>query len=213
LIPVFTVRYARSKKRADPNRADDPLDLVVLELRPEIGDQLAAFMQFVTLSDLALDPDTLKDGRYLVVSYPEFRVEKDEMDQNIVAEILPYFTGLYDPERKPVPNISPADHLVFDVHSVDETGCAGDSLDLDKTHGISGSGVWRILDEDQPIAFLDCRKAKLAAIITDRSDPDLMGPVQYLRGTKIKRAINLIYEGWQDLRPAIEAAIPVRFVL
>ena len=39
-----------------------------------------------------------------------------------------------------------------------------------------------------------------------------MGPVQYLRGAKIKRAINFIYEGWPELRSAIESAIPVRFV-
>lgn len=64
-------------------------------MRPDIADQLAAFMRFATLSDVALDPDTLKDGRYLVVGYPGFRVEKDEMDQTIVAQFMPYFTGLY----------------------------------------------------------------------------------------------------------------------
>jgi hypothetical protein len=212
LIPVITVRYARSKIRTDPNREDDPLDLAVLELRPDIADQLSAFMRFVTLSDLALDPVKLKDGRYLVVGYPGFRVEKYEMDQTIVAQVLPYFTGLHDLERNPALDISPADHLVFDVNRMDEAESAGDRLDLDETGGISGGGVWRILDEDHPIEALDWRWAKLAAIVTDRSIPEEMGPVQYLRGTKIKRAINLIDEGWEDLRPAIESAIPVRFV-
>src|SRR5262249_38836382 len=86
LIPVLTVRYVRSKKRADPNREDDPLDLAVLELRPEIADRLSAFMRFVTLSDLELDPDKLSDGRYLVLGYPGFRAEKDEMDQIVEAQ-------------------------------------------------------------------------------------------------------------------------------
>ena len=212
LIPVMTVCYARSKKRADPNREDDPLDLAVFELRPDVAEKLSAFMRFVTLSELELDPDKLKDGRYLVLGYPEFRAEKDEMDQTIVAQILPYFTGLYDMERDPAPNISPADHLVLDVNRRDEAGGAGDRLDLDQAHGISGGGMWRILDEDQPIESLDWRQAKLVGIITDRSVPKVMGPVQYLRGTKIKRVINFIYEGWPELRPAIEAAIPVRFV-
>ena len=212
LIPVMTVCYARSKKRADPNREDDPLDLAVFELRPDVAEKLSAFMRFVTLSELELDPDKLKDGRYLVLGYPEFRAEKDEMDQTIVAQILPYFTGLYDMERHPAPNISPADHLVLDVNRRDEAGGAGDRLDLDQAHGISGGGMWRILDEDQPIESLDWRQAKLVGIITDRSVPKVMGPVQYLRGTKIKRVINFIYEGWPELRPAIEAAIPVRFV-
>jgi hypothetical protein len=213
LIPVLTVSYARSRKRTDPNREDDPLDLAVYELRPDIADKLSAFMRFVTLSELELDPEKLKDGRYLVVGYPEFRAEKDEMDQTIVAQILPYFTGLYDMERDPAPNISSADHLVLDVNRMDEADGAGDRLDLDQTHGISGGGMWRILDEGQSIESLDWRRAKLAAIITDRSVPEVMGPVQYLRGTKIKRVINFIYEGWPELRPAIESAIPVRFVV
>jgi hypothetical protein len=115
-------------------------------------------------------------------------------------------------QRRPAPNISPTDHLVFDVNRMDQANGAGDKLDLDETGGISGGGVWRILDEDQPIDALDWRRAKLAAIITDRSVPEVMGLVQYLRGTKIKRVINLIHEGWEDLRPAIESAVPVEFV-
>ncbi len=213
LISVITVKYARSQKRTDPNRGDDPLDLAVFELRPDIADKLSAFMRFVALSELVLDPEKLTNGRYLVLGYPEFRAEKDEMDQTVVAQVLPYFTGLYDMERVPAANISPADHLVLDVNRTDEPASAGNRLDLDHTHGISGGGVWRVLDEDQPIEALNWRRAKLAAIVTDRSLPEVMGPVQYLRGTKIKRAINFIYEGWPGLRSAIEAAIPVRFVV
>jgi hypothetical protein len=212
LIPVITVNFARSKKQNDPNREDDPLDLAVYELRPDIADRLSVFMRFLTLNDLELDPDKLKDGQYLVVGYPAFRAEKDEMDETIVAEVLPYFTGLYDMERHPAPGISPADHLVLDVNPVDQPDGAADKLDLDETQGISGGGMWRILDEDQPIESLDWRQAKLVAIITDRSVPEVMGPVQFLRGTKIKRVINFIYTGWPQLRPAIEAAIPERFV-
>ena len=144
VIPVITIRYAGSKKRNEPNREDDPLDLAVLELRPDIADKLSAFMRFVTLSELELDPDKLKDGRYLALGYPEFRAEKDEMDQTIVAQILPYFTGLYDMERNPAPNISPADHLVLDVNRRDEAGGAGDRLDLDQCteSAVAGCGVF-----------------------------------------------------------------------
>jgi hypothetical protein len=115
-------------------------------------------------------------------------------------------------QRDPAPDFSPADHLVLGVNRMEEAGGDWDRLDLDVTHGISGGGMWRVLNEGQPIESLNWREAKLAAIITDRSDPDVMGPVQYLRGTKIKRVINLICEGWPALRPPIKSAIPVQFV-
>jgi len=212
LIPVITVRYCRSKKQTDINREDDPLDLAVLELRPDIADKLAASMRFVTLSELELDPEKLKDGRYLVIGYPEFRAEKDEMEQTIVAQVLPYFTGLYDMERVPAPNVTRADHIVLDVNRMDEAGGVWDRLNLDEAQGISGGGMWRVLDEDQPINSLDWRRAKLAAIVTDRSVPEVMGPVQYLRGTKIKHVIRFVYAGWPKLRSAIASVIPDRFV-
>ena len=60
--------------------------------------------------------------------------------------------------------------------------------------------MWRILDEAQPIELLDWRQAKLVAIVTDRSVPEVMGPVQYLRGTKIKHAIRCVYA---DLWPQL----------
>jgi hypothetical protein len=213
LLPVITVRYCRSKRQSDPNREDDPLDLAVLELRPDVADKLSATMRFVKLSELELDPEKLKDGKYLVNGYPHFRAEKDEMDQTIVAENMPYFTGLHDMSRFPSPNISPADHIVLGVNRTDDASGPWDRLDLDETHGISGGGMWRVLDEGEPIESLDWRKAKLVAIVTDRSDPEVMGPVQYLRGTKFKHAVKFIYEGWPELRPAVESAIPARFVV
>jgi hypothetical protein len=51
------------------------------------------------------------------------------------------------------------------------------------------------LVKDQPIESLDRREAKLVAIATDRSVPEVMGTVQYLGGTKIKRAVGFMSSG------------------
>jgi hypothetical protein len=212
LIPVFTERYCRSKKQTDPNREDDPLDLAVLELKHDIADKLAKFMRFIKLSDLELDPEKLKDGLYLVNGCPDFRAEIDEMEQTIVADNLPYFTGIYSAQHVLPSQISPGDHIVLEVNRIDAPGDECNRLDLDKAHGISGGGIWRVLDEGQPIDALDWRRAKLVAIVTDRSVPDIMGPVQYLRGTKIKHAVGFIHAGRPGLRSTVEAAIPSRFV-
>jgi len=208
LIQLAWLKGRLSPKEADPNREDDPIDMAVLELRPEVADKLAEFMRFVTLNELEVNPKKLQDGWYLVNGYSDFRAEKDEMEQIVDAQNLPYFTRLHDLERSPIPNVSRTDHVVLEVNRTDEAGGEWDRLDLDRTHGISGGGMWRVLDEGEPIQSLNWRQGRLVAIITDRSDPEVMGPVQYLRGTRMRHAIGLIYQGWPELRSAIVTAFP-----
>ena len=193
-----------------PDRDNDMLDLGIFELHPMTVERLSQFMRFVTLDQLGLDPAKLTDGIYLVLGYPQSGTDEDEMNQTIEAAILPYFTNLHDFSSGISVNYSPNDHLVLDVNRLDYPG--RDKINLDDIHGISGCGIWRILDENEPIQSLDWRKAKLVAIETDRSLPEVMGPIQYLRGTKIKRVINYIHTFWPELRPAIEDAIPIEFV-
>jgi hypothetical protein len=207
LLLVNWGRYCRSKKQEDPNREDDPINVAVLELTSDVAEKLSEFMRFLTLDDLQLDPDKLKDGLFLVNGFPDFRAEKDEMDETIVADNLPYISKLYDIERFPAPNLSLTDHLAVEVVPPYESAGFSCGLDLDKAQGISGGGMWRLLDDGQPIESLDWRKAKLVAIVTDRSDSNLAGPVQYLRGTKIKHVVRMIYHGWQHLQPIIRSTI------
>ena len=75
--------------------------MAVLELTRDVAEKLSTFMRFLTLDDLQLDPDKLKDGVFLVEGYPDFRAETDEMDETLVAQNMPYITGLYDIERFP----------------------------------------------------------------------------------------------------------------
>ena len=44
---------------------------------------------------------------------------------------------------------------------------------------MSGGGIWRLYDEDQPIQTLDWRKARLVGIITEGTDPDYEGTTDY----------------------------------
>jgi len=188
------------------------VDVAVLELTPDVADKLSSFMRFLTLEDLQLDPDKLKGGLYLVNGYPDFRAETDKMDETIVAQNMPYITGLYDIDQLPAPNFRPTDHIALEVVPPYESGGFSCGLDLDKCQGISGGGMWRMLDEGQPIESLDWRQVKLVAIVTDRYVPESVGSLQYLRGTKIKHAVRMIYHGWPDLRSSIVSAISTRFI-
>jgi hypothetical protein len=212
VLPLEGDRMVFSKVRTDPNREDDPVDMAVVELTSKVANKLSTYMRFLTLNDLLLDPVKLKDGSYLVNGYPDFRADRDEMDEIIVTQNLPFMTMLYDIDRSPAPNLNSIDHIALEVDPPYESGGVSYGLDLDKANGISGCGIWRMLDEGKPIESLDWRQAKLVAIVTDRSDPDSTEPLQYLRGTKIKHAIRMIWGGWPQLQAEIESAIPGRFV-
>jgi hypothetical protein len=211
LLPVGFERWVLSKPGSDPNRDDDRVDTAVLELQPSIAEKLASFMRFLTLNDLELDPDKLVGGVYLVNGYPDFRAERDEMDEVIVAQNLPYLTSLYDAEQSPASKINPVDHIAVEVHAPNSSGGLSDGLNLDTAVGISGGGIWRMLDDNEPIDSLDWRKSKLVGIVTDRSDPEHAGPIHYLRATKIKHVIRMIWFRWLELRSEIASVIPLRF--
>ena len=85
-LSAGTVKFLCSKPGMGPFRGDDPIDVAVVELSPEVAMKLSAFMRFLSLADLLLDPQIPQHGACLVNGLPDLRVEKDEMDETIIAQ-------------------------------------------------------------------------------------------------------------------------------
>jgi hypothetical protein len=211
-ISIGRVKLICSKPGMEPNRDDDPLDVAVVELSQEVMKELSGFMRFLTPDDLLLDPEQLKDGVYLVNGFPDSRVERDEMDETIDAVNLPYITDLHDSKGHPIPNFDPRDNVALEAHPPHDEDKMSFGIDLESSPGMSGGGIWRLLDEGQPIEKIDWRKAKLVGIVTERSRAEYTGPVPYIRGTKLREVIKLMLAGWRDLAPILAKSIPPRFV-
>ena len=211
-LSVGTVKFLCSKPGKDPFRSDDPIDVAVVELSTEVASKLAEFMRFLSPHDLLLDPQMLDHGTYLVNGFPDLRVEEDEMDERIIATNLPYFTHLHDPGQPPIPDFSPLNNIAVNARKPYQDGEMSFGVDIEYTEGMSGGGIWRLYDEDQPIEALDWRKAKLAGILTEGTDPAYEGSIGYFRGTKLRCVIKLFLAGWPHLAPALAKSIPPRFV-
>jgi hypothetical protein len=162
-----------SERGEDPFRGDDPIDVAVVELSQEVTGKLSEFMRFLSPDDLLLDPQKLEHGAYLVNGFPHSRVEKDEMEETIVAQNLPYFTCLHNCTQPPIPDFSRLYNIALDARKPYQDGEFSFGVDLEYTEGMSGGGIWRLYDEGQPIQVLDWKKAKLVGILTEGTDPEV----------------------------------------
>jgi hypothetical protein len=212
LLSVGTVKFLCSKPGKDPFRSDDPIDVAVVELSQEVAAKLSEFMRFLSPEDLLLDPQKLEHGTYLVNGFPDSRVEKDEMDETIVAQNLPYFTHLHDREQPPIPDFSPLNNIALDARNPYQDSEFSFGVDHEYSEGMSGGGIWRLYDEGQPIDSLDWKKAKLVGIFTEGTDPKYKGSIGYFRGTKLRCVVKLFLAGWPHLAPVLAKSIPPRFV-
>ena len=211
-LSVGRVKLLCSKPGADPFRSDDPIDVAVVELSQKVAGKLSEFMRFLSPDDLLLDPQMLEHGTYLVNGFPDSRVEKDEMDETIIATNMPYFTYLHDRGQPPISEFSALDNIAVDARKPYQDGELSFGLDLEFMEGMSGGGIWRLYEEGQPIEAIDWRKAKLVGILTEGTAPDYTGSIGYFRGTKLRCVIRLILGGWPHLAAELLKSIAPRFV-
>lgn len=192
------------------NRDDDPIDIAVFELRPETFEKLETYMRFITLADIEWREDKVKHGLYLINGFPSFRCKVDEMDERVVSQNLPFFTTVYDLSKNPSFDLKPGDNLAFEAHPPHELKGVSYGLDVNTIDGMSGCGIWRILDEGEPFESFDWRNAKLVGIVTEQSTHDPSEALPYIRGTNIVHVVSMIYYRWPALQTDIRKMLPIR---
>jgi hypothetical protein len=197
-IPLTFVRHLcspipPSRRRNDPHmRNDDPWDVAVVELTPDLAARLSETRRFLGLPDLDTAAE-FSQGIYYLYGYPNVFVDTDVQARTVQCKYLSYATELYTGERDA--RDSPVDLLV--VYSEGQT-FEGEAVSLPWPHGISGGGVWRLADPAKPIDFWRPEDVRLVGIEhrwrRDRG---------YVRGTCIRHAVRLIHDHYPDLRPAM----------
>jgi hypothetical protein len=184
------------------DRYEDPYDLAVIELKPEIANRLSTFMRFLTLDDIEPHYLRLPPADFAIFGYPCALTNRNEEEKTIVATVMPYFTSLHEHDRAPV-RFDPHIHILMDLQRPSPVEGDEYGFVLPSAAGLSGCGMWRVKDLATPIELLDWRLMKLIGI-AHWWDPS----AEVIKGTKIKYILQILHDRRPHLRREINRRFP-----
>jgi hypothetical protein len=182
------------------DRQDDPYDVAIIKLKPEVAERLATHMRFVTLDGVEPHYLRLPPADFAIVGYPCQLSDRNEEDKTIVSTVMPYFTSLYDDDGARV-MFDPQIHILMSFRSTYTFKDVEYGLDLPSPKGMSGCGMWRVKDEAEPLESLDWRNMRLIGIAHTWN-------LNLLKGTKIKYILQMIYTMMPEMRSEIDKHFP-----
>src|SRR5262249_9169788 len=141
-------------------------------------------------------------GRYALLGYPCHLTKPDHENRVVESVSYPYYTSLYEHDRGPL-EYDFGREIAMNLQEPSGPVGPGFGFRLPHGSGLSGSGMWRVMDEAAPLDRLSWEDMKLIGI-AHTWDP---GP-QVIKGTRIKFALQLIHTGWPELRPEIDRHFP-----
>jgi len=195
-VRAYTTPVPRNRVETDPEmRNDDPNDVGVVELTPEIAALLLPARRFARLHEL----DKRKghdQAMYMVIGYPRaFMKMLDAEGSKIYTEPLRCVTELH---RGELPDRDPDAHIFL---TYPKEGIDGEDNPYISPHaiGISGGGIWRLADSTKPAELWKAEDAKLVAI-----EHSWHAAKRYVRGTSVAMALALIYGYNESLRPILD---------
>jgi hypothetical protein len=189
----------RSSATKDPiDRSDDPFDISVLELSPDMKEKLGG-KRFLHLSDV--DPWDKRDPRscYMVLGFPTVENPSDNAARKVSGRAMAFTTFIYLDERGEVPCLDREVQYLLDFGSENTIDDAGKLGAPTAPHGMSGCGIWRLAGAGCSMDRWRFDDVKLVGIQHGRNKD-----LQVLRGTRIRYALQLIYRNHEKLQPIMD---------
>jgi hypothetical protein len=174
------------------------VDVVVAELDHETAYRLSLQNRFLRFNELDVK-DHQNDGLYLVCGFPQEWFRKE---QNVRPKAMVFFGRKYVGELNPLSHFDPGVHLVV---GYERQGCSAIDNEpalLPKVNGMSGCGIWRILEwPPQRIESWEPSHCKLVAIQHSWDENR-----SYIKGTWVRHALSLIYHNYPQHQAALTVA-------
>jgi len=199
LLPLGEVTIRSSATNDPVDRTDEPYDIAVCELPAETTAQIVGEKQFLRLIDV--DPWDRQDPRswYKVFGFPTALSPADEAAKRIPSHAVALATFLYRDERGPLDRFEPDVGIAVDFDTTNMRADDGSPAVPPHPGGMSGCGIWRIVEADTETNAWKLDDVKLVAI-----EHTLKTGKKVLVGTRIRYALQMIYRNHPDLRPAME---------
>jgi hypothetical protein len=202
LLPLGEI-LIRSSETNDPfYRTDEPFDVAVCELTRETAAQIAVEKRFLRLNDV--DPWDRQEPRswYMVYGYPTKLSPPDEATLSINANAVALATFIYCDERGPLDRYDKEVGIALDFDPATIRNDDGRSAAPPHPGGMSGCGIWRLVEAGTDMKVWNLNDVKLVAI-----EHTLKTKKNVLVGTRIRYALQMIYRNHPDLRSAMEMSL------
>lgn len=199
LIPLGQVTIRSSETNVPYRRTDDPFDTAVCELSRETGAKIGVEKRFLRLNDV--DPWDRQEPRswYMVFGYPTELSPADEAAKSINSHACAFATFLYCDERGAVSDYDKEVGIALDFDSTTIRDDAGNPAIPPRPHGMSGCGIWRLVEAGTDARLWTLDDIKLVAI-----QHTIKLEQSVLTGTRIRYALQMIYRNHVDLRAVME---------
>jgi hypothetical protein len=198
LIPLERVEVLASGMPASGDRDDDPFDIGVVRLQPEVVERLEQHKRFLRLHQI--DPLVGQDrgNYYFVYGFP-FALAKNDPERHIArVTSLRYGTVAHHDARVDVSGFDPDRDLVLSQPPNGNIDSEGNAVELPRLKGISGCGLWRLSRPEVQPQRWTTDSVQLVGI------EHTVLRNQYIRGTRIAIVNRLIWDSYPDLRPAMQ---------
>jgi hypothetical protein len=216
-FPLGQISVATSSAGKEADRSDDPFDIAAIELRDDTVARLTTCLRFLSLIDVEAHDDRLPSAHYALVGYPHANptdtpescspmhppgTVRDYKNRLLCSTVMPFYTTLYEGDRGALQFDFKKD-IVLNFHPAELIRGRRFGFPLPSAKGLSGSGIWRVFPTGPSLEDVDWRRMRIVGVVHEH-EPS----TQTLKGTRIKYALQLIYNHWPELRAEIDRYFP-----
>jgi hypothetical protein len=193
-IPLVKARFHYTEEK-------NGRDVAAIELPPSIVAEFLPERRFLTMADVDTEPRP-QNSLYLVFGFPNAWYRRIEDVQT--TDSLCFLGSIYDEKLNPDTFFDTAVHITLGFDQRCQNVLTQEEKILPKIHGISGCGIWRLINYSAAqIDGWNPSKIRLVAIQHrwfERS--------KYIQGTWITYVLRLIWDKYPSLREAMKLTYP-----
>lgn len=186
-------------------KADDPLDIALIELSPEKSEQIVFANSCINLVQCDIshffDPRQL----FLVWGFPSLDTLSSTARKTLHLAPFGFITGAYagDTSQIPAEAYRHELHLLLDYSEGHRKDEYGEPIPPPEPPGMSGCGVWKLQSPDIPVESWRCDRLRLVAIVHS-----MHSTKRVLIATRLKYVLQLLYQNRPDLRNSMRISLP-----
>ena len=181
---------------------DKGRDVAAIELPQSVVDDFLPVRRFLTMADVDIKTNSTS-GIYAAFGFPNAWFQTGEVTR---SNPLSFLGAIYEDERNPSAFYDARVHLVVGFHRRSWSVFAQTEKLLPKLEGMSGCGMWRIIDYSK--GNMDNWTPKKVRLVALQHRSLMFNQNRYIQGTWMHYVLGLIWDQYPTLRDAMRICYP-----